>query len=63
MDPGLLKWLPWAEAKDRPRVVAGTRILTTALPRQRWLRRNEPLLIGVAAVVLFFVVWHVVAVL
>ena len=39
-----------------------TRALTTALPRSPWYRRREALLIGTAAVLLFFVAWHLVTV-
>jgi NitT/TauT family transport system permease protein len=63
MDPGLLRWLPWADAKDRPRVMSGARVLTSALPRRTWLRRNEPLLLGLGAIAFFLIAWHVVAVL
>jgi NitT/TauT family transport system permease protein len=60
MDPSLLKWLPWADAKDRPRVPA-TSAFTSPLPAPPWYRRHESALIGTAAVLLFFVGWHLLA--
>lgn len=37
------------------------RVITTALPREGWLRRHEPLILGTVAVVVFLIVWQVVA--
>ena len=36
-------------------------VITTPLPKQSWLKRNEPLVIGTAAVLAFFFLWHWVA--
>ncbi len=36
-------------------------VATTPLPRQSWLRRHEPLVLGSAAVVVFMVAWQLVA--
>ena len=36
-------------------------VITTPLPKQSWLKRNEPLVIGTAAVLAFFFLWQWVA--
>ncbi len=52
-----------ASASDAP--VRASRqaplLTTTPLPRQSWIRRHEPLVIGLVAVVVFLVAWQLVA--
>ncbi len=44
-----------------PTRVGRQSVLTTPLPRTSWFRRNEPLVIGTASVVIFLIAWQGVA--